>query len=224
MYLLVILVTALAQTPSSPMWNNVWQMNFTETTTNAAYGVNEVEGTWYYNASLNISRMDRTSARYDNFCGGNDWFRFFDTPCTHLVNNGIRYIVYPELQICCNCCSDADGCGILMPTWLQGATYLGQFLYTNGQESYLWDKQGNSNNFYWETVDPTPLNRVMLQLDNGGPNDSMVFTTGRITGFSSNVFNVPTYCQSSIMCDSTSVCSQIRGSGGKSEHLKHLTL
>ena len=225
MYLLLLLATAWAQTPAFPLWNPVWYSNFTETRTYAAYGVSEVTGVWYYNASLNISRMDRSSGRNDPFCGMNDWFMFFDTPCTHLINNGIRYMVYPQLQICCNCCSDSDGCGIIKPTWLNGAQYLGQYLYgTPAVESYLWNQMGNSNNFYWETVDPVPLNRVMLQLNNGGPDDEFIFPDGRFTDFPTNIFNVPTYCQSNIMCDDTSVCSEVRGSGGTSEYLKYLTI
>ena len=101
---------------------------------------------------------------------------FSDTPCTHLVNNGIRYLIYPDLQICCNCCSDTDGYGILKPTWMNGAQYIGQSLYgSQAVESYLWNQEGVGSNFYWETVDVNPANRVMLQLNNGD----------RIIGFTS---------------------------------------
>jgi hypothetical protein len=49
-----------------------------------------------------------------------------DTPCTHLVVSGQRYIIFPELGECCKCCSNAGGCGILDPNWLDAAEYTGQ--------------------------------------------------------------------------------------------------
>ena len=222
MYLFLLLNTVLSQTPSSPQWNPVWMANFTETVVSEAYGNNTVTGTWYYNATLGTSRMDRSSGRYDTFCGKMDWFLFFDTPCTHLVTGGLRYIYYPALSICCMCCTSANGCGMLSPSWLQGASYLGQYNYSTGVQSYLWNQRGNNPNFYWETVDPNPLNRVMLQLDNNGPNDMMIFPTGQQSNYNVSVFNVPTYCQSSILCDATSVCAEVRQSNGDSEYLKDL--
>jgi hypothetical protein len=49
-----------------------------------------------------------------------------DTPCTHLVVSGQRYLIFPELGECCRCCSSAGGCGILDPNWLDAAEYTGQ--------------------------------------------------------------------------------------------------
>jgi hypothetical protein len=49
-----------------------------------------------------------------------------DTPCTHLVVSGQRYLIFPELGECCKCCSSAGGCGILDPNWLDAAEYTGQ--------------------------------------------------------------------------------------------------
>lgn len=218
MYFLLVLNAVLGQTPAEPEWNPVWAQNFSLTTYAYPYGINTVPGTLYYNSTLNTQRVDRANGRFDAFCGQNEWFMFLDTPCTHLVNSGIRYLYYPNLGVCCNCCSASDGCGILAPTWLNDSVYLGSFDYNGTTPAYLWNK---IDRFYWETQDANPLNRQALELDDT-INNKWVFTTPRYYSFTSSVFNVPTYCQSNYMCDPNSLCAQVRGSGGKSEHLKHL--
>ena len=227
MYFLLLISEVLSQQiPEYPQWNPVWYQNFSETTTSAAYGINTVTGTYYYNSTSGQGRVDRSTGRYNKYCGKNDWFTFFDTPCTHLITNGIRYLVYPELNICCNCCSDQDGCGILIPNWLNNSVFLGQYIFGSspGVEAYLWDKIGKRDNFYWETADKDPLSRTMLELDNNGPDDKMIFNTGRMTDFTSSVFDLPSYCLPEVMCDGTSHCSALRSPGGKSGHIKDLNL
>ncbi|OMJ95058.1 hypothetical protein SteCoe_1594 [Stentor coeruleus] len=220
MYFLLVLSTVLAQTPTGPVWPNLWTVSFVEDTY-SIIGINQVYGNWYYNSVLGTSRMDRSNGRYDMFCGKNDWFSFFDTPCTQLVNNGNRYLYYPQLQICCNCCSDADGCGIVKPTWLQNATYIGSQMYNGTIPSYNWILNGNEPNIYQETQNSDPLSRQPLELNNG-PADRFMLPGAWNTSFSNSVFNVPTYCNPNYMCDTSSICGQVRGSGGKSEFLKFL--
>lgn len=58
-------------------------------------------------------------------CGLNGLYAFYNTPCTQYVSEGVRYLYYPEYNKCCNCCSAEDGCGVVIPTWLEGAEYLG---------------------------------------------------------------------------------------------------
>jgi hypothetical protein len=106
----------------------------------------------------------------------------------------------------------------LKPDWLSDAVYLGTYDYADTTEAYLWNK---GDNFYWETIDPTPTNRVTIEIDDGVAN-KWAFSQPRTTNVDHNIFNVPTYCQSNLLCDSNSLCAQVRGSGGKSEHLKHL--
>lgn len=60
-----------------------------------------------------------------------------DTPCTHLVVGGVRYLIFPELDECCQCCTAAQGCGVLSPSWLQGAEYGGQ-VTLRGYEAHKW--------------------------------------------------------------------------------------
>lgn len=218
MYLFLLITTVLSDSPTPPQWNTVWAQNFTVTTYGYPQGVNSVGGTMYYNSQLGTQRIDRANGRFDGFCSQNEWFMFMDTPCTQLVNSGIRYLYYPALGVCCNCCTAADGCGILAPTWLSDAVYLGTYAYNTTTQSYLWNKQ---DRYYWETVDPTATNRVMLEMDDTIAN-KWVFNPSRTSDVPASVFNVPTYCQSSLLCDANSLCAQVRGSGGKSEHLKHL--
>ena len=218
MYFFLLLASVLSQQPTGPQWNTVWAQNFTLTSYGYPLGTNSVGGTMYYNSQLGTQRIDRANGRYDGFCSQNEWFMFMDTPCTHLINSGIRYLYYPALGVCCNCCSASDGCGILAPTWLSDAVYVGTYAYNTTTQAYLWNKL---DDYYWETIDATPTNRVMLEMDDG-ISKKWVFNPSRTNDFPNSVFNVPTYCQSSLLCDANSFCAQVRGSGGKSEHLKHL--
>ena len=51
-----------------------------------------------------------------------------DTPCSHYVTGGVRYLAWPALGDCCSCCTDAQGCGIVKPNWISAdnGTYVGQ--------------------------------------------------------------------------------------------------
>jgi hypothetical protein len=221
MFLLILLQSALSQQPAYPQWNPVWYLPFDESSESWWMGNHEVSGMWYYNATGNMSRMDRSSGRWDMFCGANEWFMFFDTPCTHLVTGGVRYLVYPDLGVCCNCCTDQDGCGILKPNWLNNSMFIGTVQFNDSISAYMWNQQGNSPNFYWETTDANPLNRQILQLNNG-EFEQYLPSANRSTAFDMSVFALPAYCNSQVLCDGNTVCAELQGSGGNSEYLKYL--
>ena len=54
-----------------------------------------------------------TRVQGDRYCGS--VHPLTDTPCTHLVAGGWRYLLFPKLLSCCACCSAAAGCGVLSP-------------------------------------------------------------------------------------------------------------
>eukprot|EP00775_Hariotina_reticulata_P005294 gene5294-5529_t len=96
-----------------------------------------------------------------------------DTPCTHLVVGGQRYLIFPQLGQCCRCCDAAAGCGILDPNWLAEAEYIGQ-VWMQGQLAYEWAIRGLQPNQYYATADEAA---VPLQLDQQ-PNDYITFHPG----------------------------------------------
>jgi hypothetical protein len=77
-------------------------------------------GTWYYDYTNGVQRIDRASGKNDRYCGSVD---SADSPCQHLVVAGERYLVWPQLATpkCCGCCNSTQGCGIVKPTWMVDA-------------------------------------------------------------------------------------------------------
>ena len=76
------------------------------------------------------------------------------TECTQLAVGGQRYLVYQDA--CCRCCSWANGCGPIVPSWTENATYAGQ-KQVNGQtcDSYLI--QGFEANHLLQRANDTQL-------------------------------------------------------------------
>ena len=116
--------------PAYPVWPEMFQQNFEENLTYPILGTHQTHGTYYYDFANRRYRIDRANGRYDRYCGLNGAKAFIDTPCTHLVVNGMRWLIYPEKQECCQCCTSEQGCGVLFPTWMNNATFIGE-VYIN---------------------------------------------------------------------------------------------
>ena len=115
LWLILALGYVLAQTPLPPLWPNVFQQNFTELTYYPNIGNHENTGSYYYNYSMMAYRIDRSNGKYDRYCGLSGPYVNNDTPCSHYVVNGYRYLYYPLLNQCCYCCNSTMGCGVLLP-------------------------------------------------------------------------------------------------------------
>ena len=121
---LSILALASATTqPIPPIWSNQWQADFHEEMNDGIFGKGSTTGTLYYDWTNNLSRVDRANGKKDRYCGT---VKFKETPCSQIVVDDVRYVYYPELNYCCACCTQKQGCGLLLPTWVQDASYVGQ--------------------------------------------------------------------------------------------------
>lgn len=132
--------------PPYPVWPEMFQQNFEEKLTYPVLGTHETNGTYYYDFANRRYRIDRANGRYDRYCGLNGAKAFVDTPCTHLVVNGMRWLIYPEKQECCQCCTSEQGCGVLFPTWMNNATFIGKVYILTEACSY-WGKSSRLDNF-----------------------------------------------------------------------------
>ena len=63
--------------------------------------------------------MDRANGRYDDFCGS--VMPNVTTPCQQMVVDKKRWLIYPGKSVCCFCCDQGHGCGIIRPDWLKNA-------------------------------------------------------------------------------------------------------
>jgi hypothetical protein len=149
----------------------------------------------FFSLSLN-SRVDRTTGKYNGLCSS---VTKEDIPCTDLVVDGFRYLVFPTIKNCCMCCTTEEGCGILRPDWLLNATFIG-YNTTESVKYQIWDKKGFQDNYYWQ-VDATQVPYIIYQ----HPNDNMVFN---VSSFSKmvdpSVFALPSYCSKDRKCPPTS--------------------
>lgn len=104
------------------------------------------------------------------------------------------------------CCTSEDGCGVLAPTWLSNATFIG-YNTTDSLKYQVWDKKGLQDNYYWQ-VDATEAPYIIDQR----PNDLMVFdiTSFKKGAIDPSVFALPSYCSKDHKCPTLSVCTIAR--------------
>merc|ERR1712019_6566 len=202
-YILLVIASAhfiqAQDKPSDPVWPNQFTQEFNETFKYPAIGSHSTKGTYFYDFPNRRYRIDRENGRYDRYCGFNGVRAFQDTPCTQLVINGMRWLIYPEKQECCQCCDAAHGCGVLKPTWLSGAIFVGE---SNGY--YKWNQKGLQDNFYVERAS----DRVMVRI-NQVPNDIQDFHPDTFKNtVDPSVFELPSYCKPG-KCSYLSTCRAV---------------
>jgi len=185
--------------PADPKWPDVFQQTFNETFYYPVIGTHKTKGTYYYDFPNKRYRIDRENGRYDRYCGFNGIRAFQNTPCNQLVIDGMRWLIYPEKKECCQCCSAANGCGVLKPTWLSGAQFVAE---ENG--NYKWNQKGLQDNFYYERV----TDRVMTQI-NQVPNDIQYYDADSFKNtVDASVFELPSYCKQT-SCSYASTCRAV---------------
>lgn len=198
--IIFIVSSVLGQdSPLSPLWPNVFWQNFSETTQYNGIAPHFNLGTFYYNYYLPAYRIDRDNGRYDRYCGLTGPYANIDTPCTHIVVNGYRYLYYPAQNTCCYCCNATSGCGVVVPTWMSGAIYYGQEVH-NGYQTYKWEVVGGQPNFIYETISSDPANRITVSLYQI-PDDNMDFSLTRSGVLPDGVFNLPNICTLANTCN-----------------------
>jgi hypothetical protein len=194
--LLLTLVYGISQQqPAYPTWPATWTSNFTEVWDLATGGKAYTNGTYYYDHAHNKARLDRDNGQWDFICGLNGNKTLSNTPCSYYISDDIRYVYYPKLDECCNCCNQAHGCGVLSPDWMHPAEFQGNVTY-NGQQAYKWF--GGDKTPYHETIAENPLDRVMLDCNHGGHDDQIFY--GRELSVPDGVFDLPKACDPNVKC------------------------
>ncbi len=143
-----------------------------------------------------MTRLDRASGKYDRYCGTVKLAQ--DTPCTHLVRDNKRYLVFPKANYCCVCCTADKGCGILNQNWLTSANFSG-YQTENKVKFETWTIKGLQSNIYWSTAD---AKRIPYRIDQQ-PNDVQTFDLSSYQESIPNpdqVFALPNYCSPETKC------------------------
>ncbi|XP_075264311.1 uncharacterized protein LOC142356249 [Convolutriloba macropyga] len=207
--------------PSYPLWPNQFTQNFTDKTIWPT-GKYSTRATYIYDWTTQRYRVDRDNGRYDRYCGTNGIsYQFENTPCSHIVVDGNRYLYYPEKEDCCFCCNAAAGCGVLKPDWLDGAKFIGNVSFTlpDGSSTYVykWEQDGLQSNYYFETTESNPVDRVMLEIEQD-PNEFMYYDTDRALSVDSSKLELPSICSVKKSCSTLSVCTALSQAA---EHKSH---
>ena len=185
---ILFVVSSVLSQSNPPVWVPTFTQTFQETT--KIFSSHHTNGTYYYDYAHSRQRIDRDNGAHDRYCGS---VHSGDTPCTQLVINAKRYIIFPKIKSCCMCCTAEKGCGLLSPNWLQNATYVGEVEYGEFKVS-KWDKKGLQNNYYYQLLSSkTP---VPVAIDQQ-PNDLMEFNplSFNTQPISDSLFELPSYCK-----------------------------
>jgi len=165
-------------------------------------GTQNIEGQWYYDFTNKRFRIDRSNGNFDRYCG--TVYKFANTPCTQLVRDGKRYMNFPEKKFCCKCCTDAGGCGVIIPQFVEIGETQGRD-DVNGTEAYKYIVKGLQSNFYWETAANKPFRF------NQDPLSDMIWDSGYSENpITESVFDLPTDggdCEQS--CGFLTVCKAL---------------
>jgi len=190
---------------SSPVWPNQFEESFEETFTYPVLGANTTKGRFFYDWLNKKYRVDRENGHYDRYCG--PIYPFSNTPCSQIVNDGDRYIYFPEKNYCCYCCSSEHGCGLLKPDWVSGGEFVDYVTESDGVVYEKWNKPGLQSNFFWATA----KDRVMKKIDQQ-PNDVQDFDVSTFKSYVADpsVLNKPSICKKENKCPTLSTCTAVR--------------
>ncbi|KAG2485300.1 hypothetical protein HYH03_015974 [Edaphochlamys debaryana] len=191
-----------------PFWYKQFSIRFNETT--KIFSTKHTEGTWHYDALGLREAIHRDNGQGDRYCGS--IHPFTETPCSHIVVEGNRYLVFPDLGECCLCCTAAKGCGILAPTWLTGAAFQGT-VTLRGMPAYKWRQDGLQPNYWYTSADEA---QIPLELDQE-PNDRQSLWPDSFAAGPppDEAFALPEGCRS--RCSLTSVCTIAAEAEGEAE-------
>jgi hypothetical protein len=194
---LAVAVAVLAQTP--PVWPVRFQQDFVESWTTTPY--HDVGKLWY-DSERGMSRLDRSNGKFDPFCSS---VSNATTPCTQLVRDSKRYLIYPLLRICCYCCDSAHGCGILKREWLSNSKFVGKEELSGQFFNKFTDTDAQTD--YWSAIDEKQTPRKLVE-------GSQIFKDFIMNTYSEEyisdaTFALPSYCGTNV-CPETSRCARFR--------------
>jgi len=199
--------TAEKLDPEPPKWPEKFTQNFTEIAFWAS-GWYNTRGTMYYDWTNKLMREDRESGQWDKMCASQ--YPEEDTPCSHFVNQGNRFLYYPDKNDCCLCCnstSSDEKCGMKSPDWLKNATYMEPFYVhlNNGTyiQAFKWELKPH---YYYESMEVNPEDRMMIEWQ-VIPEDAKFFDFKRSLDVPSDKMDLPSICKVDKKCEKGDECN-----------------
>lgn len=135
------------------------------------------------------------------------------TPCTFIMREKKRWIVFPEKRLCCYCCDDRHGCGVPDRGFLSGTKFVGyealgddSFFKWRFDSTYYDNLAGDADNYYYDTAD---LDRIPRRFANFNRTiDDFIVSSFSTEPIPSSVFVLPDYCKST--CPMTTICGKLQ--------------
>jgi hypothetical protein len=187
--------------PVATTWVDQWESSFTEAVYFPIFGTDHITGNWSYDFTNRLFAISRSNGKLDRYCG--TIYKGRKTPCTQIIREGKRYVIFPEKKFCCMCCTAASGCGIIKPDWFTSGSFNGEKT-VDGTNTNEYIVKGLQSNYYNESKDAQTPARIFQD-----PLSDMVFSVENYSvGIKdSSVFDLPTeYGSCERSCGTFSVC------------------
>ena len=157
-------------------------------------------GKLWYDSERKMERLDRNDGKIDPICG--PLSNNATTPCSQLIREGKRYIVFHLLRKCCYCCDAEHGFGIMRRDWLRDADFVGKE-ELRGQDFYHW-RNAPADTDWWETIDGKHTPRRAME-------DSLLIKDFIMNTYSeeyiaSSIFDLPSFCENAKKCTAGTKC------------------
>ena len=207
-FLTILAISALTRCdPQAPVLASTFQENFHESAGYPIIGSGETDGKYFFDWTSKRSATYRNSGKWDRYCGS--VVKFTDTPCTHYVAEGRRFLHYPARNECCMCCDATHGCGLIRPDWIVDGAYVNEYTDPSGSPIQVWNKKGFQNNFA-HFIKGT---NVWFRFENDKKNYMQYDIRTYKTTVEEKDIMLPSICDPSKLCTSFSVCGAIRSLG-----------
>jgi len=114
-----------------------------------------------------------------------------NTACIQMKVSGHLYLVYPEINECCRCCSWEHGCGPLKRNWTAPAVYMGRRNISGLQcDKFSVAGEIEAENYLAQTTD----GKHLCELDNGGIDQMYFDQTSWLDSVDPGLFDLPAGC------------------------------
>jgi hypothetical protein len=191
-------VAALCQSP--PVWPVRFQQDFVESYTNSHL---HTVGKIWYDTERNMQRVERNDGRLDPICGS---LKNQTTPCSQLMRDGLRYIVFHLLKDCCVCCDSAHGCGVTKRDWARFSKFAGKEDLSGQTFNKFVDEEDMIE--YWTTIETPNIPRKLYE-------DKILIKDYIMNTYSEGpineeVFALPSFCSPTKWCPKESRCGRFQ--------------
>lgn len=157
LFALVCLSMTIVYCLEPPLWPQTFTQDFVQ-----GDDITEIytTGKIWYDIKNDRQRCDVKSNYYDLICQSVSLK--LNASCSQITKNGTLYIMLPQSNQCCKCCTKQQGCGITPRDWLKDYEYVGivpmlGWAYYNAWTNY----ETPVNQTYYATPDERQVPKKM---------------------------------------------------------------